>query len=181
MPNFCCPGRKNRKHQKAERPQATLTQADLSELIKKHVQKEINVGKKKNTNKDNFEEFKIMDENVYLNKRIENLETQIILLTEISSDEKKENLTLKTECSDKLKLKSEIHIDTFVKEILNDPDTNIGWMPDAVESRLYKNVSKVALKAIEKVLQSSHMTFMGHKLSFVLDQEEIDISNKDDE
>jgi hypothetical protein len=183
MGNSFCPRKKNKNYKSSK----SLTKEDLSILIQKHVKKEMILSLRKNVDNNNRSldlnnraESKIIDENIYLNKRIQDLETKIILMTDLQNEPKTSNLTLRNVSSDRLKLDSAIQIDKFVKEILSNPETNVSWLPDAVESRLYKNFANVALKGIENLLESSHIIFMGHKLSFVIDPEEIDSSDKED-
>ena len=54
-------------------------------------------------------------------------------------------------------------------KILKDPSTNIYWLPDVVERKLYENIATVALNAIESTLDTSQVNFLGHKLRFIVD------------
>ena len=68
-----------------------------------------------------------------------------------------------------LKGLSKRRVDEFVDGILSNPETNISWLPDAVESRIYRNVATMGLASLESVLEGSNIMIMGHKISFVLD------------
>lgn len=46
-------------------------------------------------------------------------------------------------------------IQAFVTELLADPEINIGYLPDALERRIYENVFFLAMKVVEKALRPS--------------------------
>ena len=109
------------------------------------------------------------EENRYLNTRVLELESKLAKLEE-SKLVPGPNLSLLSAVS--LKGLSQRRVDEFVNGLLSNPDTNISWLPDAVESRLYRNVATMGLASLESVLEGSNITIMGHKISFVLDPKE---------
>jgi len=111
----------------------------------------------------------LAEENRYLNTRVLELESKLAKLEE-SKLVPGPNLSLLSAVS--LKGLSQRRVDEFVNGLLSNPDTNISWLPDAVESRLYRNVATMGLASLESVLEGSNITIMGHKISFVLDPKE---------
>lgn len=57
-------------------------------------------------------------------------------------------------------------IDSMVDEFMKDKGLNTLLLPDFVERRLYKNVLHLALSAMNQVLDSTHVEFLGHRIEF---------------
>ena len=118
---------------------------------------------------------KIKDENEYLKK------VNLSLIKEIN--QLKENMNKDTGLSftslsnKDIKIQSEKKIDEFVQNILDNPDTNISWLPDVVERRLYKNIATIMINLVESTVENSDITFLGHKIRFVMDPQ-LDSPNK---
>jgi len=70
--------------------------------------------------------------------------------------------------SQKVKLSelSEQKIDEFVEEILKDKDINIGYLPDFVEKRIYKNVFTILVNLLDHVVDSTSVKLLGHEINF---------------
>jgi hypothetical protein len=61
---------------------------------------------------------------------------------------------------------SEQRIKEFVEELLNDPNINCKLLPDAIEHQLYMNVFTIMMGVMKRVLKTSHIKFIGHKIYF---------------
>ena len=53
----------------------------------------------------------------------------------------------------------------------------IYWLPDVVERRLYKNIATIIINLLESTIENSDITFLGHKIRFVMDPQ-LDYHNK---
>ena len=147
-------------------------QVDLASLIKQRVQEEIRRSQPPQPSRvQTYDVSKLREENAYLNKEIARLQSQLVRVeTNHIANQANGGMSLLTSLSpQQLRQLSMKRIDEFVNEILANPDTNIGWLPDAVESRLYRNFATVGLKAIEAIIENSNIHVMGHKISFVMD------------
>jgi len=60
-------------------------------------------------------------------------------------------------------------IDDFVEELLNDPETNIYLLPDAIERPLYANLLKLMFHSLEKAVKSFKVDFIGHEIKIVFE------------
>ena len=110
---------------------------------------------------------KLKDENIYLASVNASLEKEIANLKSNISVEG--GLSLTNLSTTELRLISEKNIDTYIKAILDNPDTNIRWMPDVVEKQIYKNIMKLVLNALETTVENSDIQFLGHRIKFVMD------------
>jgi hypothetical protein len=59
-------------------------------------------------------------------------------------------------------------IDAVVDEFLKDNGLNTAFIPDFIEKKLYKNVIVLALSAANRVLDTAHVEFLGHRIEFVM-------------
>ena len=118
---------------------------------------------------------KIKDENEYLKKVNLSLIKEINQLKENLN--KDTGLSLTTLSNKEIKIQSEKKIEEFVQNILDNPDTNISWLPDVVERRLYKNIATIIINLLESTIENSDITFLGHKIRFVMDPQ-LDSPNK---
>lgn len=118
---------------------------------------------------------KIKDENEYLKKVNLSLIKEINQLKENMN--KDTGLSLTTLSNKEIKIQSEKKIEEFVQNILDNPDTNISWLPDVVERRLYKNIATIIINLLESTIENSDITFLGHKIRFVMDPQ-LDSPNK---
>lgn len=118
---------------------------------------------------------KMKDENEYLKK------VNISLIKEINQLKENMNkdtgLSLTTLSNKEIKIQSEKKIEEFVQNMLDNPDTNISWLPDVVERRLYKNIATIIINLLESTIENSDITFLGHKIRFVMDPQ-LDSPNK---
>lgn len=86
------------------------------------------------------------------------------------------NLELKLEQSESKPKKPQLSkalVDEFVDEMLKDENVNISGLPDFIERRVYANVIIMMMSMIDKVLESTHIQFMNHRIVFdVVPQED---------
>jgi hypothetical protein len=55
-------------------------------------------------------------------------------------------------------------IDDFVEGLLADPETNIGYVPDAIERSLERKMLLVLMKSVAQLVDSASIKFMGHEI-----------------
>ena len=56
-------------------------------------------------------------------------------------------------------------ISFFVEQLLQNEEINIKYFPDPIERQLYRNVFKMALELVNKVISESKIEFMGHVIT----------------
>ena len=118
-------------------------------------------------NDNSYELNKIKEENDFLKKTNTRLEEQInSLQTNIIAEN---GLSLLAKSKKEIKIISEQKIDEYINNILKNPDTNISWLPDVVEKKIYKNIAMISLNILETTLENSNIQLFGHKISFVMD------------
>jgi signal transduction histidine kinase len=61
----------------------------------------------------------------------------------------------------------------YVDNLLANSDTNIAYLPDFVEKKIYTNILGVALKVLDDMLQTTTIRFLGHEIAFDL-REDLD-------
>ncbi|CAD7954135.1 unnamed protein product [Amoebophrya sp. A120] len=59
-------------------------------------------------------------------------------------------------------------VNMFVEELLNCDDTNIVWVPDSLESKVYAHIMTTVVTILEDVLNSSEVSILGLKWQFSL-------------
>ena len=123
---------------------------------------------------ESHQQNKLKDESEYLKKVNLSLMKEINQLKENMN--KDTGLSLTSLSSKEVKIQSEKKIEEFVQNILDNPDTNISWLPDVVERRLYKNITTIVVNLLESTIENSDITFLGHKIRFVMDPQ-LDSSN----
>jgi signal transduction histidine kinase len=64
-------------------------------------------------------------------------------------------------------------IKEYVDNLLENSDTNISYLPDFVEKKIYTNILGVALKVLDDMLQTTTIKFLGHEIAFDL-REDLD-------
>lgn len=102
--------------------------------------------------------------------QIQELHRQIESLKTINENLEKELSEAKTSKEDPLTAKVQLQelsqqkIDDFVEKLLNDKNVNIGYFPDFVERKLYKNIFTLLLGILDNTLTSTKINFMGHEL-----------------
>ena len=102
--------------------------------------------------------------------QIQELHRQIESLKTINENLEKELSEAKTSKEDPLTAKVQLQelsqqkIDDFVEKLLNDKNVNIGYFPDFVERKLYKNIFTLLLGILDNTLSSTKINFMGHEL-----------------
>ena len=114
---------------------------------------------------------------LHLNDTISNLNKEILSLQYVNKDletslKNKNNLIEKlgsninndTNVNELLSLLSREHINKYVEEMLMDEETNIKFLPDVVERQIYRNVFRLSIKLINKILNTMSFQMVGHKL-----------------
>ncbi len=56
-------------------------------------------------------------------------------------------------------------IDEYIKKLLDNPDCNVSWMPDSVESKLYSNILNLILNIVDEALEGTEIRFLGQTLT----------------
>lgn len=156
----------------SERRTLVMNKTDICNIIREQVIIEM----KKNP-EVNYHMQKYKEENLLLQIEIEKLNNNIQAITtenvnlkaNVQVTQDNNNLSLATMTKEQLHVATKNHVKKFVDDILADPDTNISWLPDVVERKLYINIITVAMKSLETVLETSSVNFLSHKLKFVVD------------
>jgi hypothetical protein len=63
---------------------------------------------------------------------------------------------------------SEDRIREVVNRFLENEEVNIGFVPDAVERRIYINVIKILLNLAQEMSKDASVSFLGHEITFTL-------------
>ena len=123
-----------------------------------------------------FNKEVLIVENNDLRKQIEILNNKLVNLETKHNTYVANNPPITKESNEKrVKKLSDIstaEIDKFVEEILKDPNVNIGYLPDWVERKIYKNVFTIALGLVDKFADTTSVKFLGHELKFDLVSDE---------
>lgn len=109
-------------------------------------------------------ETKRVDELEYL-RRGNTIQPKTIPTTDDNGGHTNANLSDKST----LHTVSEYNAYKYIDSILENPDTNISWLPDSVERKIYKNMFMLILNVIETTLENTGVHFAGHRLGFVID------------
>ena len=119
----------------------------------------------------------------YENKNIEanELNKQIETLKKINEDlEYKLLVKNMNESGDnvngkvRLKAISKKRIEDYTEFLIQDKETNIGWMPDFVERKLYRNVFEILINLLTGIAESTSLKILGHEITLDLEPEEDD-------
>lgn len=103
--------------------------------------------------------------NKILENKIKNLEQESNQQTSSTLD----GLTLTGLSRKDVIKKSEEKIRQYVEELLSNPSTNISWLPDSVERKIYCNFLNIIIKTLETIIESVNFDFLGHRINFVVD------------
>lgn len=110
-------------------------------------------------------------ENEVLKKMIKNLEKQNQeLLLKIEEKREIQKQKENNECKNNLSESSinKAIIRKYIKEMLEDENANIGWMPDFVEKKIYENVFTLLLGLLETNIEKTNIEILGHKIKLSL-------------
>jgi chromosome segregation ATPase len=131
------------------------------------------------------------DKMINLNQNIDNLQKEIEALRSINR-ELEDNLHNKNtiiqklganiESNDDVKelvsMLSKEQINIYVEEMLANEETNIKYLPDVVERQIYRNMFKLTLKMLNKIMNSVSFEMVNHKMSINMIPN-IDVNNLD--
>ena len=56
----------------------------------------------------------------------------------------------------------------YVEKLLENSDTNISYLPDFVEKKIYTNILTVCLNLLDDMLETTSIKFVGHEIAFDL-------------
>lgn len=101
-------------------------------------------------------------------KNINNISQQKldVLINKQSNNEKINNKD-KKKISDISKKKIKDHVD----KILENSDTNISYLPDFVERKIYENIFGIVLNLLDDILETTSIKLIGHEISFDLKED----------
>lgn len=131
------------------------------------------------------------DKMINLNQNIDNLQKEIETLRSVNR-ELENNLHNKNKIIQKLganiesnddvkelvNMLSKEQINIYVEEMLANEETNIKYLPDVVERQIYRNMFKLTLKMLNKIMNSVSFEMINHKMSINMIPN-IDVNNLD--
>ena len=125
-----------------------------------------------------------LESNIKELKKQNNALINTINMLEASKEEAKKKRTLKLKSPEITKVSQE-KIKYYVDNLLKNSDTNISYLPDFVERRIYQNILGISLNLIDDILQTTTVNFLGHQITFDLQENDLPLSdnsnNEDDE
>jgi hypothetical protein len=69
-------------------------------------------------------------------------------------------------------------INMYVEDLLADEETNIKYLPDVVERQIYRNIFRLAIKVLNKMMGSMSFEMVNHKMKINMIPN-IDVNNVD--
>ena len=105
--------------------------------------------------------------------RIDELEKQNRELLEII--QRNENKPSSKENSKEKLTKSAVNkaiIRKYIKDMLEDDNANVAWLPDFVERKIYENVFTLILGLVETNIKETSIQILGHKIKLSLQEQE---------
>lgn len=112
----------------------------------------------------NFEKKKldaIKNENVKLNRKVKDLESEIELI-------KKNSIPIDHNSVKQVENKLKGSIEKLVSEMLKNDNVNSSYIPDFVEKKLYTNVFTLLIGMMKEVLEDTSINFLNQKISFTM-------------
>lgn len=127
---------------------------DLNERIKLNQQMHAEVTQQLNLKIHNLEVDKLA-----LQKTNQLLENKIKTLMQVNSATAVSNNNGTLDFA-----KSKVILETYIEELLQDPEININYFPDGLERQIYRNVFGVLLGALDKVVENTSLNVLGHTI-----------------
>jgi len=59
-------------------------------------------------------------------------------------------------------------LNDYIDKLLENSDTNISYLPDFVEKKIYTNILGIALNILDDILETTSINFIGHKITLDL-------------
>lgn len=59
-------------------------------------------------------------------------------------------------------------LDAMVARLLANDDINLGFVPDAVEAKLYRNILRLGLGLVKEAANTVELSLLGHTLTLSL-------------
>lgn len=101
-----------------------------------------------------------------INKMLETQKSKVIENYAVSGGGKPRELVKRKSRLDEVSKK---RVDEFVEKILADENVNIKYLPDFVERQIYKNVFNLMINLLDNVLETTTISFLGHKMTIDID------------
>lgn len=131
----------------------------------------------KNTDLENIKENLKNDIRREYKLKVKELNKEIDSLKSINDDLEKslkdkneligklgENITDSDDVKQLVDMLSKEQINKYVEDLLADENTNIKYLPDFVEKQIYRNIFKLSIKLINKIMNSTSFEIVNHKL-----------------
>lgn len=101
-----------------------------------------------------------------LQRRLQNLEEVAIFVLGQPPEQLDKGFFETKILSDKEKLSAQ-RVKEFVEQLLQDPSTNIGWIPDSIERRLNSRILQLVINMLTKLLETAKINLTeNYTLSF---------------
>jgi len=75
------------------------------------------------------------------------------------------NIETDSDVKELVNMLSKEQINMYVEELLANEETNIKYLPDVVERQLYRNVFRLAIKILNKIMSSMSFELINHKMN----------------
>lgn len=69
-------------------------------------------------------------------------------------------------------------INHYVEKLLENSDTNISYLPDFVEKKIYTNILGIALNLLNDILETTSIKFIGHEIALDLREDSTELVNE---
>lgn len=114
--------------------------------------------------------------------RLKELEEQVELL-KFDNDQMRKHLvnlqtrsrTVNNVCEQQTSGVSKFEIDAFVEELMANPETNLGFVPDIIERPMIRKILYLVMNALSKVVDTTSVRFLGHELNFSINPQKKDV------
>lgn len=63
-------------------------------------------------------------------------------------------------------------IEQYIDELLADDEINQAFVPDVMERAMYRNVLRLSVRLLERLLRESRVEFLGHTIKFTIEPNE---------
>ena len=135
----------------------TITQLELENYVENYVNDEL-------TLKDQeIESWKakynnVLNKHELLEESLERIQTNGLKLEDIN-----DNVSIRDSFISHKAVKE------YIENEIIDSDSNLGWIPDAIERRAYFTIYKTVMEILEKTFNTTKIEFFNHQMTFKIE------------